>query len=169
MKRTFSSICLAAAFALAQAQDMTPPQQVTDLKWMVGTWSGKGKFAFGGQEMDVSMTMVFSFDGQFLKSVSTNEMGGMKMSETMMLGWNPAKSEYDSYTFTSFAPTPGVKHGKMENGGLVMVSDPWDVGGMSVVSRTTLTKVSDTQFRMTMEFKNDDKWEKASDMELKKK
>lgn len=153
----------------AMAQQTQTPNQVTDLGWMVGTWSGSGKFTFGGQEMDLSSTMVFSFEGQFLKSVTTTEMGAMKMDETMMMGWNEPKKEYVSYTFTGFAPMPGIKHGKMDGSSLVMVSEPWEVEGQSVVSRSTYAKVSDTKFRLTMELKDGDKWDKAMDLELTKK
>ena len=57
----------------------------------------------------------------------------------------------------------------MEGADLVMTSEPWEVEGVSVVSRATYAKVSETKFRSMMEFKNGDKWEKAMDIELTKK
>lgn len=169
MTKLLSITTLLLASASVFAQDMKSPKEVTDLAWMIGTWSGEGKMSFGGQEAPVKTTMVVTFDGQFVKAVSTTEEGGMTMRETMMLGWNEDTKMYDSYTFTSFAPTPGIKHGKIEDGKLVLVSEPWKVQGMSFVSRATYAKVSDSKLRMGMDFKSATGWDTALDMQLSKK
>ncbi|MBS1723012.1 MAG: DUF1579 family protein [Armatimonadetes bacterium] len=169
MSRVLISALLFLPCVPTFAQEMAPPKEVTDLGWMVGTWSGSGKVPYEGKEIELSVMMTFSIDGQFLKSKSSMVEGGMKMSETMMLGWSGAKSEYVSYSFTSFAPTPGIKHGKLDGANLVMTSEPWEVSGMTVVSRTTYTKLSDTKFRTKMEFKNGEKWDNAMELELTQK
>ena len=150
------------------AQDMSPPKEVKDLKWMVGSWAGSGKISFGGRETEISSTMTVVFDGQFLKAVSVDDSSGFKMTKTVMFGWDAAKSEYVSYTFTNMAPKPRIAHGKMDGNKLVMVSDPWEAGGMTAVARETVSKNSDTKCGLMMEFKKGDKWDKGMDFVLTK-
>lgn len=152
----------------AFSQGPTRPKQVTDLGWMVGTWTGAGKFSLGGQTVDTKLSIVVTFDGQFLKEVSTADMGAFKSTETMMLGWDAAKNQYSSYTFADYAATPGIKHGTMTGESLTLVSEPWAMEGMTVLSRSTMTKVSDSKFKSKMEIKNGEKWDTAMDIELAK-
>jgi len=140
------------------AQDLAPPQQVKDLSWMVGTWSGTGKISFGGHEVEITSTMTISFDGQFLKAVSADKSAGSTLTKTTMTGWEPAKSQYISYTFTNMAPTARIAHGALTDNKLEMISDPWDAEGFTMVSRETMSKTSDTKIGLKMEFKQGDKW-----------
>lgn len=169
MKRSLMAALFLVPIASAYAQDMSPPKEVTELGWMVGTWSGSGKISFGGHEADITSTMTISFDGQFLKVASVDDSGGFKMTKTMMVGWDAKKSEYISYTFTNMGPKARIAHGKMEGGKLVMVSEPWEAGGMTATARETMSKVSDSKYGLTMEFKNGDKWDKGMDFVLTKK
>lgn len=172
MKRhftTFALALLACSLVKAQVPDMTPPSQITDLKWMEGTWTGKGTFSIGGTSMDVTASTTYSFEGQFLKGVSVSDFGVMKMEETMYTGWDAGKSGFVCYAFTNMAPSPRIERGKMEGGVMTMTSDPWEIMGSSTVSRATMTKVSDTKVKFKLEFKNGDNWDLVSDMEMTKK
>lgn len=153
----------------AVAQDLSAPKQVKDLGWMVGTWTGSGKIAFGGNETQITSESTVAFDGQFLRITSVDKSSGFAMTKTEMIGWDPGKSEYVSYTFTNIAPKARIAHGKMEGDKLVMVTEPWEAEGMTAVARETLYKVSDTKTGLTMEFKNGDKWIKGMDFVLAKK
>jgi len=108
MKRLLTAALLMATMVSVFAQDLAPPQQVKDLSWMVGTWSGTGKISFGGHEVEITSTMTISFDGQFLKAVSADKSEGSTLTKTTMTGWEPAKSQYISYTFTNMAPTARI-------------------------------------------------------------
>jgi hypothetical protein len=169
MKRLLTVALFLIPMVAALAQDMSSPKQVTDLGWMVGKWSGSGKMAFGGQETAMTTTMTVSFDGQFLKLVSTDASSQYKATKTSMIGWDAAKSQYVSYSFINFAPTARIAHGKMDAGKLVMVSDPWEAEGMTMVLRETMSKLSDTKCGLILEFKNGDKWDKSMDYVLTKK
>jgi hypothetical protein len=169
MKRLLAAALFLVPMVSAFTQDMSPPKKVTELGWMVGTWSGSGKIAFGGQETAIESTMTVTFDGQFLKTVSVDKSGGFKLTKTSMLGWDAAKSEYVSYTFTNMAPKPRIAHGNMDGSKLVMVSEPWEAEGMTAVARETITNVSETKCGLIMEFKNGDKWIKGMDFVLSKK
>jgi hypothetical protein len=150
---------------MAQVPSFDPPKEISDLKWMVGTWTGSGPFSMMGTSMDLKMTMTCSFEGQFLKSVTVNDFGQIKMDETAYMGWDDEKKEYFSYSFTNMAPTPRIERGKMDGGKFLMVSEPWQ----GTVGRATMTKVSDSKVKFLLEFKNEDKWEKGCDMEMTKK
>lgn len=157
-----------SALACPQLPDLNPPPEVKALEWMVGTWKGKSEFSFGGMDMEVSTSMACSFEGQFLKTVSTNDYGMVQMTETMYTGWDAEKGEYVSWAFTNISPVPRVERGKMEGGVATFVSEPWGIMGQDMVSRTTVQKLSPDKLKFTLEFKAGDGWEKAADMELTK-
>ncbi len=153
----------------AFTQDMSPPKEVKDLSWMVGTWTGSGKISFGGQETEIISTMTVDFDGQFLKLASVDDSHGFKMTKTVMIGWDAKKSQYISHSFTNLSPTARVAHGKIEGAKVVLISDPWEAGGRTAVARETLSKISDSKVGVMMEFKNGEKWDKGMDFVLSKK
>ncbi len=168
MKGLWAAALLLAPMVSALSQDLGPPKQVKDLGWMVGTWSGTGKIAFGGHSVGITSTMIVSFDGQFLKSVSTDKSAGYTLIKTTMTGWEPAKSQYVSYTFTNMAPTARIAHGKWDGKRLEMVSDPWEAEGTTSVDRETMSKISDTKYGLMMEYKDGEKWVKGMDFVLTK-
>lgn len=168
MNRLLTAAIFVLPLISALAQDPGAPKEIKDLGWMVGTWSGSGKIAFGGHEVEITSTMTVSFDGQFLKAVSSDKSAGSTLTKTTMTGWEAAKSRYVSYTFTNMAPTARIAHGKMDGGKLEMVSDPWEAEGMTMVDRETMSKISDTKCGLTMEYKSGDKWIKGMDFVLTK-
>jgi hypothetical protein len=155
--------------ASVNAQDMSPPKEVAALGWMVGTWNGSGKMAFGANETDVTTDLTVSFDGQFLKIVSTDKSSGFTLTKTAMTGWDASKHQYINYTFTNISPSARIEHGTLDGTKLVMVSDPWEAEGMKLVSRETMSKVSDSKFELIVEAKIGEKWEKEMDFVLTKK
>lgn len=168
MKRSLLTATVLVVTLLAIAQDYGPPEQVKDLGWMVGTWSGAGKIAFGGHEVDIASTMTVSFDGQFLKEVSSDKSASSTLTKTTMTGWDPKQSRFVSYTFTNAAPTARIAHGQLSGGKLEMVSEPWEAEGFTMVSRETMSKISDTKCGLKLEYKNGDKWITGMDFVLTK-
>ena len=168
MKRLLTTAVLLVLMVTCFAQELSPPKQVTDLGWMVGTWSGSGKISFGGQATAIKTTMTVSFEGQFLKEVAVDDSAGYKLTKTIMTGWQPAKSQFVSYTFTNMAPTARIAHGKMSGNKLVMVAEPWEAEGMTVVGRETMSKISETKFGYKLEFQKGNKWEVGMDIVLAK-
>ncbi len=168
MKRLLIIALFTVPMVSVLAQDPGAPKQIKDLAWMVGTWSGSGKIAFGSQAVEIISTMTVSFDGQFLKAVSTDKSAGSTLTKTTMTGWETTKNQYISYTFTNMAPTARIAHGKLSDSKLEMISDPWEAEGFTMVSRETMSKVSDRKLGLVMEFKNGDKWIKGMDFVLTK-
>lgn len=158
MKRLLAAVLFLAPMVFGAAQDYGPPKQVKDLGWMVGAWSGSGKIAFGGHEVEITSSMTVSFDGQFLKEVSIDKSAGSTLTKTTMTGWEPKKGEYISYTFTNAAPTARIAHGKLNGNTLQMISDPWEAEGFTTIMRESISKISDTQCGLTLEYKQGDKW-----------
>src|SRR5690349_3847977 len=92
-----------AAICFGQVPDMTPPAEMKGFDWMVGEWTGTGTWSMEGMDpMQVAMTFKAEWDGQFLKQTAVNDFAGfMKMTETMMLGYDAKKEQYVSYSFTN--------------------------------------------------------------------
>lgn len=169
MKRLILPLLALVPITSAFAQMPAPPKQVSDLAWMVGTWTGSGKISFGGNETEIKTTMTAAFDGMFLKINSTDESTGFKMTKTVMVGWDSANSEYVTYTFTNIAPDARIAHGKPVDGMLQTVSDPWEAEGMKATTRETVSKVSATQCGYKIEFKQGDNFVTGMDFVLTKK
>lgn len=149
---------------------MEAPAEIKKLGWMVGEWTGTIKMNMQGMEFESQSTMKNEFEGQFLKSASVMDMMGMKMTETMYMGWNAAKNRYESYAFSNFSPKPRIEYGTMEGDKMTMTSEPWEVGGEApTVGRGTMTKKSDTEIHFILEFKEGDKWVKVGEGTYKKK
>lgn len=156
---------IVSAFCFGQTPELTAPTEMKKFDWMVGEWSSTSKWTMEGMApMDVTSTFKAEWDGQFLKQSATSDfVGFMKMTETMMLGYDANKGEYVSYAFTNFAPTPRMEHGKLTGDTLVMVCDGWEVMGAVTSSRATLTKVSNDELKVKLEFKTGDTWSTVTD------
>ena len=90
------------------------------------------------------------------------------MTKTTMIGWDAKKNEYISYTFTNMSPIAPIAHGKVDANELVMVLNPWEAEGMTMVARETMLKVSDTKVGSMMEYKMGEKWMTGMDFVLTK-
>ena len=169
MKRFLTAALFLAALVSVLAQDYGPPKQIKDLSWMLGTWSGTGKIEFGGHSVNITSSMTVSFDGQFLKAVSSDKSAESTLTKTTMTGWDTKKNEYVSYTFTNMAPTARIAHGTLHAGALQMVSEPWEAEGFTMVERETMSSVSDTKCNLTLEYKGGEKWVKGMDFVFTKR
>ena len=168
LNRMLLGVALVAAASVSLAQSFPAPKEVTNLKWMEGTWTGAGKFTMMGESQDCTVSLKNKLDGMFLFSDMTTTVGGVPMTEKSYIGWNAAKKQYDMWAFASFSTSPRIEHGKMEGNAMVFESEPWDVMGMTMISRSTMTKKSDTEVVFKLEFKEGDKWGPAMELTLKK-
>lgn len=166
----------AAALAIcgiAAAQNMGPSPEVQKLyKYMSGEWTGKVKWMMPGMpEESTEMPFKVTMEGNFIKSANTMDMGGMSMTETTYMGWDPVKKRYTSWTFTNFGAMPRVEHGNFEGDSkFVSVSEPWDIGmGEPIVGKATMTRKGDNEMMFVLEFKQGDKWMKVAEGTFKRK
>jgi len=156
---------IVSAFCFGQTPELAAPAEMKKFDWMVGEWTSTSKWTMEGMApMDVTSTFKAEWDGQFLKQSATSDFAGvMKMTETMMLGYDPRAKEYVSHAFTNFAPTPRVEHGRLVGNTLVMVCDSWEAMGETTSSRATLQRVSDDEINFRLEFKSGEKWTVVTD------
>lgn len=166
----FVSLAFAATAAIAQ-MPAEIPKELKDLEWMLGEWSGKATWEFpGAPKMEAEMSFTTVWDGPFMKSTSAQDMGGMKVIETMYMAWDADKKRFSSWTFTNFAATPRIEHATMEGGNFVAISEPWSIGMPEpMISRATTIRKSDTEFEFTLELKDGETWAKAGWGTFKKK
>lgn len=164
----FSLAVAVSALSIGQVPPSEPPAELKKLDYMVGDWTSAGSFTIMGMESEMTMDIKVKWDGQFLRQETVNEVSGERMTETMFLGWDAKKSQYFSHSYTSLSAMPRVEHGKLDGEKLVMVSEPWDVMGMDMESRTMIWKTGDNAM-MSMEFKMDGDWVKAGEWTLKRK
>lgn len=165
-------ISLLATFlmtALGMSQEMAPPAELKKLDWYMGEWSGKFNFSMPDMQGEATFTFKNEWDGNFIRTTSTMEFGGMKMTETTFLGWNDKVKKYEQYTFTNIANTPRIERADPGDTQWVFLSEPWNAGGAEVVSRATLTKKSTTEMEMLLEFKDGSNWTKVGSGTFKKK
>lgn len=170
MRKILLTLVAVAAMGAANAQvpDLNPPKELEALTWLKGTWSGSASMSFGGIDLEVTSKMTVSMDGQFVKVVSTNDYGMIQATETMFVGYDASKAAYISYAFTNMSPMPRRETGKFVGESFETVSDPWEIMGQAMVSKTTLTKVSESKLTFKLELKAGDAWEKATEMTMTK-
>ena len=159
----------ASISVFAQTANLNPPKEITDLSWCLGEWSGSMHWTMQGTPaMDVATTLKVDMDGQFLREMFSQDMSGTAITETSYLGWNEKDKRYDRWIFTNYAPNPRIEHGTINGDVRVMESEPWNVMGQTTAGRFTVTKVSNTEMKMMLEFKANDKWAKVSEGTFKK-
>lgn len=170
MKKLILSFTALLISMVCMAQLPEPAKELSDLNWMIGEWSGTGTFQVPNMgAMDVTVTFKAEWDGLFIKQTAINDFGMMKMTETMMLGYDETKSEFFSHGYTNMAPLPRMERGNMSNGSLVMTSEPWEVMGEASISRATLTKGDNDTVKMKLEFKAGDAWAPVADFTFTRK
>lgn len=165
-------VCLFAfGSALALGQDQNAPHpELNKLSWQLGTWEGNVKWSMPGMDDEMTMAWTSVMDGNFMKSTSTMDMMGQKVTETGYLTWDAKQSRYSYWTFTNFAHMPRVEHGTLDGDKMVMISEPWDAGmGEATVSRATVAKKGDTELTFLLEFKQGETWNKVAEGTFKKK
>ena len=162
---------IVSAACWGQVPELGPGPEMQKWDWMVGEWESTSTWSMSGTpEMSVESTTKVEWDGQFLRSTSVSDFGGMmRMTETRMFGYDPKTKRYFSSAYTNMAPTPRIEHGRLVGSTLVMVSEPWQIDGDESVSRATLVKVSDDEIKFTLEFRLEDDWVVVTDATMKRK
>lgn len=170
MRKLLVSLLALVAMTVANAQFVEVPKEINDLNWMKGTWSGVLKFSADGMEGDVSTSMVIKSFGGMFQMTTKSEMMGMAMNEESFLRWEAANKRYELTTFADWTNEARVERGTMTGNKMVMVSLPWNAPGETekIVTRTTLTKVSDNEMTMTIEAQVGDDWVPSGSATLKK-
>ncbi len=166
-KFAFFLAVVCSGFSFGQAVEPAP--EIQALNWMIGNWTSSGQYAMMGQKFDYTAEWAISMEGPFLKMVNKTHFEGIDTSETAYLYFDAEKKEYVMTTYAEFALAPRTARGKMENGVLMVTSEPWDVMGTKVVGRSTFKKISSDEFSSKLEMKSPEGWEVATNDPLKRK
>lgn len=170
LKNILVPVIFASSWAVAQ-EPVQPAAELKKHDFYIGKWSGTIEWTMPGMEGKQEMTMVYSWEGPFMKATSEMTSTGQKVLETGYMYWDAAKKRFTMNTYTNFAATPRIEHGNEEGNKLVMISEPWDIGMPTgaLVSRSTLTKKSSTEVDFVLEFKMGDTFTKVASATFKKK
>ena len=168
MKRLLTAALFLVVMASAFAQANKPPKAISDLGWMVGTWSGNGKIVNEGKETAIKASMTVSLRGQFIESVSTITLAeGVDLVLTRMICFDWGKHQLVSYTFNNWSEMPLISRGKLADNKLIMLLDH-SATDQTPEGRDTTSKISDTKYGFKIEMKKGDKWNEWMDMVLTK-
>jgi hypothetical protein len=131
-----------------------PGEQHEGMKWLVGSWTMKGKFAMpDGNSMETEGTATYTslLGGRFVQQELNATMMGGPFEGRGLMGYDNFKKKYvgtwiDSMG-TGFMTSSGdeVEKGKVWN-----FSGTYDMPGGPMTSKEVMTKVSDDEFRFEM-------------------
>lgn len=122
----------------------------------------------GKVKFTVDTKMIIGYDGQFIRTESTDTANGFTLTKTELTGWDQKLGKYSSYAFTNIAPLPRTSHGDFKDDRFISVSEPWSAEEMSSVTRQTLIKISDTKIRLILELSTGKYWATEMDVTLTK-
>ena len=162
-----------AKAGFAQMPDLDAGPEVKKLDWLIGDWTATSTWTMEGMDpMEVEIEYSAKWDGKFISQSTVTDFVFFKMTETMLLGWDPDKKRYSSWAFTNMSSMPRIEHGSLEGDTLTMISEPWLVDGMdeSSSSKAVLTKKGDDQMAFTLYLKvGDEDWAETGKATFKRK
>lgn len=171
MKLKTILVACAALFSLgAQAQMGEPiPDECKQLEAMTGTWTGKAKYSFMGEESEgpANITAKMSLNGRYLEGHHDYEVPDMgKHFGLQMMTFDKAKGEWLSYWFDSAGAGALEMRGKKE-GDWYVLTGKYSAEGMEMEMRYR-AKVSGSAMSMILEMKMGDAWSPMMTIEYKK-
>jgi hypothetical protein len=167
-------VMMGSAFAQGTPDMMQPPAEVKQASFLVGEWSAELTFfEMGGTtakstgHVSSKMTLM----GRFVSSTFKTTVPGMgDMEGLQLLTYDSDAKKWHAWWYDNMSSYAMVFRGTMENGKLLMVSDPTPMPGMGdVVMRTLFEKKSDTEVFFRLEMKVGDDWMKFIEGNYKKK
>ena len=153
-------ISLVAGFVLAQS---AVPREIGAVRFLVGDWTGSVSGA------NVSLGVSQGPGGRSLK-FSLRVTGSLikPFSDEGFVWWDKETAAYRSHAMSSVSNEPRVEIGRITGGGLVMVSEPFEVSGISERTRRTFIAEGDG-LRMKLELRDGDSWKPSFSTLLKKR
>jgi hypothetical protein len=154
-----------AAHAQEGMMDMTPPKELAQIDWMLGTWKANLTMPAmepGGKPatMKTTLTIAKSLGGRYHSGKVFMDDGEMKMEGLHLLTFDAAKKEWKAWWFDSAAAGAMEMTGTLNGDVLEMVSKPTPMPGMGdVTMRATWSKAGARELAFKLEMKQPDgKW-----------
>ena len=121
-------------FAL-QVSTSPVPRQMSDVGFLVGDWVGSA----GGATVRLEVSRGPSGRSlSYLLSVSARVI--KSFSDQGFIWWDREAAAYRSFAMSSLSNEPRREIGRIDQGALVMVSEPFEVDGRSERTRRSFTK-----------------------------
>jgi hypothetical protein len=154
----------AAIAQTPQGHDVQPPSALNAMSFMLGDWSGKQNFVTNGPPMSLKAVnhAHLAVGNRYIEERLTTYLGdGSPRDVRHFLTYDPNSSKYRAWWFNDSSVGAMVFTGEMQDGKLVMVSDPvMSASGTSHIFRATYEKVGDNGFAWSLEFQQDGVWTK---------
>lgn len=152
----------AVAVAALQIATSPPPAQISQLDFLIGKWSGsiqgssvRLEVAHGPGKRSLRYELIVS--GRNVPS----------FIDDGYLWWDREPAAFRSFAMTSVSNDPRREIGRMVDGSLIMVSEPFEVDGRSERSRRTLKPAKDG-LSFTLDLREGDTWKTRVSSVLKK-
>lgn len=147
---------LVAALVLAQLPASPVPKEMKDVEFLVGSWSATTQGATvrfdvekgpGGRSLSYSL----SISSRLFRS----------FSDSGFLYWDPQPAAFRTIAMSSVSNEPRREIGRLADGALVMVSEPFEVDGRSERTRRTMKK-AEGGIQFTLELREGEAWSKKA-------
>ena len=153
-------IPLVVGLVLAQS---AVPREIGAIRFLVGDWTGSVSGA------NVSLGVSEGPGGRSLK-FSLRVTGSLikQFSDEGFIWWDKEAAAYRSHAMSSVSNQPRLEIGRISGGSLVMVSEPFEVSGISERTRRTFV-VEGEGLRMKLDLRDGDAWKPGFSTLLKKR
>lgn len=154
---------------------MSPPKELSQLNWMMGKWSGKGKGAnpAGEGEINVSGKANCAMElGRWVAWTGNYDMEGMgTMNGRMMVTYNPASKKFEATWFDNMTAYPMPCTGYIEGKYLVLWSGEMDdpmIPGQKTKYKITFANEGKNKMAVSVKFRMDGQYLNAISMTYNK-
>jgi hypothetical protein len=153
------AVAVAAALQIATSK---PPVQLLQLDFLIGKWttSIEGK--------SVRLDVVHGPGKRSLRfELVVSSRNTQSFIDDGYLWWDKEPAAFRSLAMTSVSNDPRREIGRLTDGALIMVSEPFEVNGVSERSRRTLKPTSGA-LSFTLDLRENDAWKTRITAVLKK-
>ena len=157
----------------AQEIDMKAPAEMKNLEFLLGQWTGKETYHFGGtaSKSDGSITATMTMSGRFVQGVHRSTIPNEGPFEGLhLVTYDSVAKKYRAWWFDSASSEPMEMEGSLIGNKLVMTSKPSKAPGMeNVIFRSTFEKKSDKSLGFLLEMQMSGNWTTAIEATYTKK
>jgi len=155
-------ICTTVLVCALQIGTTSPPVQISQLDFLLGDWTGSV------QGSSVRLDIERGPGKRSLRfEVAVSGKNVASFIDDGYIWWDKEPGAFRSLAMTSVSNDPRQEIGRLVDGTLVMVSEPFEVGGMSQRSRRSL-KMASEGLSFTLELREADVWKKRIEVVLKR-
>jgi hypothetical protein len=136
---------------------------MADVRFLVGDWRG----SVSGASVSLAVS---NGPGNRSLRFSLRVSGALikPFTDDGFLWWDKEAAAYRSHAMSSVSNDPRVEIGRLSGEALVMVSEPFEVSGISERTRRTFSKEADG-IRMKLDLRDGDSWKSKFSTLLKKR